>query len=386
MAAICGAYLIYGSFLAAVHPEPNKSAYAGNYLYVMSLKIPKDINFCGEVVPDQDIRIRNKIEQEFYHDNYWKSNALLLFNRAKRWFPYIEPILKKNGVPADFKYLAVIESHLSNVTSSAGAAGFWQLLPQSARNYGLEVNELVDERYHVEKSTEAACKHILDAYKVFHNWTLAAAAYNLGIGGLLTAFNKQKAKSYYDLSLNSETGSFVYRILAYKTLLSNPSHFGIRQKSLKPFPKANLKTVKIDSTVHSLYDLATKLNTSFDAIKCLNPWLRGETLPNAARKNYILNLPSKSGLSPLVEWINDINPVAYQPVKSIEKSRMKDSLSLPSTPATTTVVFTVRLNESVSSLAKFLNVTEEELRKWNSLGDKTEVVTGQTLTICRPSH
>lgn len=379
-------YLIYGALLTLVSPVPNKAAYAGNYLYVMSLKIPKDINFCGEPMPDKDIRIRNKIEQEFYHDNYWKSNALLLFNRARRWFPYIEPILKKNGVPADFKYLAVIESHLSNVTSPAAAAGFWQLLPQSARNYGLEVNEFVDERYHVEKSTEAACKHILDAYKVFHNWTLAAAAYNLGIGGLLTTLNKQKAKSYYELNLNSETGSFVYRILAYKTLLSNPSHFGIHQKLLKPFPKANVKTVMVDTNVHSLYDLATHLNTSFDALKCLNPWLRGDNLPNLSKKRYVLNLPTKVGLSPLVDWINDINPVEYQAPKKSAKSSKSDSITPPPTPPTTTVVFTVRVNEPITSLVKFLNVSEEDLRKWNNLGDKTEVVAGQTLCICKPNR
>lgn len=367
-------------------PEPNKSAYAGNYLYVLSLKIPKDINFCGEMVPDKDLRIRNKIEQEFYHDNYWKSNSVLLFNRARRWFPYIEPILKKMGVPNDFKYLAVIESHLSNVTSPASAAGFWQLLPQSARNYGLEVNEFVDERYHVEKSTEAACKHILDAYKVFHNWTLAAAAYNLGIGGLLTNLKKQNVNNYYDLQLNSETGSFVYRILAYKTLLSNPVHFGIKQKSLKHFPKTNFKVVKIDSSIHSIYDLANHLKTSYDAIKCLNPWLLSDALPNSNGKIYVINLPPKSGLSPLSEWISDVNPLEYSPVKPAKIKEVKDSTSIQIPVTPTLVVYTVRMNESVSSLAKFLKVTEEELRKWNNLGDKSEVVTGQTLNLVVPAH
>jgi len=378
-------YLVLGLFSALVLPPLNQQAYSGNFFSVLSLKIPRQLNFCGEEVPTNDFNVRNKIEYEFYHDNYWKSNSLLLFNRARRWFPYIESVLKKNGIPDDFKYLAVIESHLSNVTSPASAAGFWQLLPNSARNYGLEVNDFIDERYHVEKSTEAACKHIKDAYKVFHNWTLAAAAYNLGIGGMLTVLKKQKVANYYELKLNAETGSFVYRILAYKTLLSNPKHFGIAQKKMTPLPKPNFKQFSFDSTIHSIYDLANYLKISVDAIKCLNPWVRNENIPNSTHKKYTMILPPKSGLEPLTDFISDINPVGY--VKKLEqKVKMNSNIDTIQKPVLTWITYTVKVNEPIHALAKFLNVNESDLRKWNNLGDKQEVVTGQTLTILKPSH
>ena len=159
-------------------PSVNNISYRNNNFYVFGLNIPAKLEFCGEPIPSNDIRIKKFLEREFISDDYWKLHSKELFGKAQRWFPVIEPILKEEGVPDDFKYLAVIESHLSNVTSPAGAAGFWQLVPSSAYNYGLEVNEQVDERFHVERSTRAACAHLLDAYKVFNNWTLAAAAYN----------------------------------------------------------------------------------------------------------------------------------------------------------------------------------------------------------------
>jgi hypothetical protein len=214
-----------------------------------------------------------------------------LFEKAKIWFPYIEPILKDQGVPNDFKYLAVVESHLSNIVSPAGAAGFWQLMPLSAKNYGLQVDECIDERFDIEKSTLAACKHIKDAYKVFNNWTLSAAAYNLGIGGIQAALKKQKSDDYFDLILNTETGSFLYRILAYKTLFSNPQHFGINTKKLIYKTKLPVKTFLIDTTVNYFSSLEKAFGCDIATVKLFNPWFIGEKLPNTDSYTYQFKIP-----------------------------------------------------------------------------------------------
>lgn len=272
-------------------PSSNLVSYSNNNQNVLGLNIPSNLEFCGEKIPSNSMAIKDDLEKEFFNNNYWKSNSAVLFAKAKKWFPYIEPILKQQGVPDDFKYVAVIESHLSNIVSPAGAAGFWQLMPASAQNYDLEVNEFVDERLDVEKSTIAACRHFKDAYAVFKNWTLAAAAYNLGIGGIQSALKKQNSGNYYDLLLNSETGSFVYRILAYKTLFSNPGHFGIKKKKLNYFAKIPLKTFKVDSSITNIANLAKFLGCSKATIKLHNPWLLGESLQNPENKIYEFKIP-----------------------------------------------------------------------------------------------
>lgn len=272
-------------------PSENSISYNNNNQIVLGLNIPANLEFCGEKIPSNSIAIKEDLEKEFFNNNYWKSNSAVLFAKAKKWFPYIEPILKQQGVPDDFKYVAVIESHLSNIVSPAGAAGFWQLMPASAQNYGLEINEFVDERLDVEKSTKAACKHIKDSYAIFKNWTLSAAAYNLGIGGIQSALKKQNSSNYYDLLLNSETGSFVYRILAYKTLFSNPGHFGIKKKKLTYFAKIPLKIYKVDSSITNIAFLAKYFGCSKAVIKLHNPWLLGESLQNPENKMYEFKIP-----------------------------------------------------------------------------------------------
>jgi len=272
-------------------PSENSVSYTNNNQNVLGLNIPSNLEFCGEKIPSNSIAIKEDLEKEFFNNNYWKSNSAVLFAKAKKWFPYIEPILKQQGIPDDFKYVAVIESHLSNIVSPAGAAGFWQLMPASAQNYGLEVNEFVDERLDVERSTVAACKHIKEAHSVFNNWTLSAAAYNLGIGGIQSALKKQNSSNYYDLLLNSETGSFIYRILAYKTLFSNPAHFGIKKKKLNYFNKIPLKSYKVDSTITNLAYLAKHLGCTKAVIKLYNPWFLGESLLNPEQKIYEFKIP-----------------------------------------------------------------------------------------------
>ncbi len=362
-------------------PSTNQLSYTNSNFYVFDLNIPANLEFCGEKIPSNDFDIRKDLEKEFFTSAYWKNNSLSLFKRAQRWFPYIEPILKSEGVPDDFKYLCVIESHLSNVSSHAGAAGFWQLVPVSAQGYGLEVSPCVDERYHLEKSTRAACQHIKDAYAIFSNWTLSAAAYNRGIGGIQAALAKQKGSSYYDLLLNKETGSFIYRILAYKTLLSSPGHFGIKKKKLSYYSKIPYKIYKVDSTIHQLSEFAKKLGCTSGTIRLHNPWLLCDHLDNASKKVYEIRVPKKLDAD-YSEYLKDLLPESGSLIQySDDPVKIQNTSTDTLGASTQTITYTVKVNEPLKSLANFLKVNEADLRTWNGLDEKAEAVAGQTLVV-----
>lgn len=385
LAAVFFVTLLAGYFMytLAFRPVvPNNEAYSNTNFYVLGLNIPSKLDFCGEKIPSNDMGIKKGIEKEFINSSYWKVNSHILFNKTQRWFPFIEPILKEEGVPNDFKYLAVIESHLSNASSPAGAAGFWQLVASSAYNYGLEVNDYVDERYHVEKATRAACKHIKEAYAVFNNWTLAAAAYNLGINGILSALKKQKTNNYYDLLLNSETGSFVYRILAFKTLLSNPAHFGIARKKNKIGFKVPFKIYKVDSIIHDLSHLARHIGVSVATIKQFNPWILRNEINNASKKTYEIRLP-KSKKTDYSSYLNDLardeTPVAASTIPSVGANY--ETLSDTTAKASRTIYYVVKVEEPLKNVADFFKVKLEDLCKWNNLNVGDRAVKGQTLTI-----
>ena len=358
-------------------PSKNNVSYKNNNFYVFGLNIPAKLDFCGERIPSDDMTIRKDLEKEFFNDTYWKLHSRVLFNKAHRWFPIIETILKEEGVPDDFKYLAVIESHLSNVTSPAGASGFWQLVPSSAYNYGLEVNEQIDERYDVEKSTHAACAHIKDAFKVFNNWTLSAAAYNRGIGGIQNALKAQRTDNYYDLMLNPETASFVYRILAYKTLLSSPSHFGIKKKNKKKSGKIDFKIFKFDSSVTNLSHFAKHIKSQVTIIKQFNPWLLGNKINNAAHKHYVIKIPRHSKYD-YSDYLNDIqHETTTATINNAQNTGLTDSLLL----LKKTIYYVVKVDEPLKNLADFFKINLDDLKKWNNLGDNQNAIKGQTLTI-----
>ncbi len=288
-------FLAYTFFSFSSKKNDDKSfqdEFNANYK-VFSLNIPKDINFSGDLVPINNFDVRESLDRELLLNTYFQSQTIMLHKRANRWFPIIEPILKQQGVPDDFKYIALIESNLTNVVSPAGATGFWQFIESTGKNYGLEINDEVDERYNVEKSTVAACKYFKDAYKELHNWTLVASSYNLGLGGISNQLNNQKVKSYYDLLLNQETARYVFRLLAVKEIISHPKNYGyiIRKKDLYPFiPTYN---VKIDSAVTNFTDFAIANNVNYKMLKLFNPWLRKSSLTNASHKEYIIKLPKK---------------------------------------------------------------------------------------------
>ncbi len=198
--------------------------------------------------------------------------------------------MKEENIPDDFKYLAAIESGLQNVVSPAKAAGFWQFLKKTAEEYGLEVNDEIDERFHLEKATRAACKYLHDAFKELGSWTLAAAAYNAGINNIKKNIEVQRQNSYYDLLLNEETSRYIYRILAIKLIFCNPTVYGFYIDNNELYKPYVYSTITIDSAINNLYDFAIQKGTNYKLLILLNPWLRSNTLNASEKKKYTIRI------------------------------------------------------------------------------------------------
>ena len=256
-------------------------------------KPSSNIYFANERVPLENPDIWERYDKELLKNTYWQSNTLLLHKRAAKYFPIIEPILKKNNLPDDFKYLALIESGLENVTSPAGAKGFWQIMKSTAKEFNLEVNTEVDERYHIQKSTQAACDFLSSAKSKFGSWTLAAAAYNMGRTGLQKQMNRQKSYTYYDLLLNNETSRYVFRILAIKEIIENPKKYGFQLRTEDLYENIPTYTVMVDSTVSSWADFSREYGINYKILKLHNPWLRERYLNNKLKKKYYIEIPQK---------------------------------------------------------------------------------------------
>lgn len=258
--------------------------------------IPEDLNFSGETLPLNNPEVIAGLEKEFTNFLQRKTHILPMHRRSNRWFPVIEPILKKHQIPDDFKYLAVIESNLTNIVSPVGAVGYWQLMQTTAEQYGLTINEDVDERYHIIKSTEAACKYFKEAYKTFENWTLVAASYNLGMNGIANRLEKQNVSNFYELNLNSETTRFIYKILVIKQVIAEPLAYGFDFKRKELYNPIRYKTITIDSTISNLHTFCNQLQIPYNLFKIFNPWLRSEKLNNSSNKKYTLYIPFKEQL------------------------------------------------------------------------------------------
>lgn len=253
---------------------------------------PVSADFAGEAAPLNVSDVRERFERELIVNANLDASTLLIIKRAPRVFPVIEPILAKYGVPDDFKYLAVAESGLVNAVSPAGARGVWQFMPETAKEKGLEVNDYVDERYHLEKSTEAACKYLLDAKAKFGSWTLAAASYNGGMAGVGRQVDFQKVSSYYDLLLTDETARYVFRILALKEIIKNPALYGFVVEPQDLYTQLPVRRIQVDSSVTDLSVFAKGQGINYKILKIHNPWLRDRKLNNASRKMYVLDIPT----------------------------------------------------------------------------------------------
>ncbi|AXG71809.1 membrane-bound lytic murein transglycosylase D [Kordia sp. SMS9] len=260
---------------------------------IYALEVPETLEFAGEKVPLQLPDIKERMDRELLVNTYWQSNGLLLFKRANKYFPIIEPILKEYGVPDDFKYLAVIESGLQNVTSPAGARGFWQIMKTTGRENGLEINKNVDERYHLEKATRVACKYLLDAKQRFGNWTSAAAAYNAGNAGVARRMEDQQVDSYYDLLLGQETGRYLFRVIAIKEIFTNAKKYGFNFDEKHLYTYIPTYKVEVDSVVTNFASFAKKFGINYKILKIHNPWLRENKLNNKSKKLYKIAIPEK---------------------------------------------------------------------------------------------
>ncbi len=260
---------------------------------VQGVLIPEEVTFAGEPLPLDLFDVKEALDRELLSNVYFHSQTIRLLKLANRYFPQMESVLKKNLVPDDFKYLAVAESGLSQAVSPAKAVGFWQLLKGTAGDYGLTVNSEVDERYHVEKSTEVACRYLIDSYKKYGNWTMTAASYNVGRRGVDRQVDRQKKENYYDLLLNDETARYLFRVVAFKMIFEDPAAYGFNLNDADLYPEIPVYSVEVDSAVADFADFAADHQTNYKILKYLNPWLRDNKLTNSGRKKYEILLPEE---------------------------------------------------------------------------------------------
>ncbi|WP_162418394.1 lytic transglycosylase domain-containing protein [Cyclobacterium roseum] len=258
---------------------------------VRIFELPSSPEFAGEKVPMEDPEVYERYERELYVNSYWESNTVLMMKRAGKFFPFIEQTLEENGIPEDFKYVALIESGLMNVTSPAGAKGFWQFMRGTAGDFGLEVSRDVDERYHFEKATLAACKYLRDSYGKFGNWTSVAASYNMGIAGITRRKNQQLSPDYYDLYLNEETSRYLFRALALKEIFENPGKYGfeLQQDDLYQLPP--LREIEVTESISNLAEWAKEQKSTYKEVKTYNPWLINRQLNVRRGRTYVIKLP-----------------------------------------------------------------------------------------------
>jgi hypothetical protein len=270
-------------------PETGKAEYIPKF---RSVEIPDSATFAGELVPLERFDVKEALDRELIVNSYFHSQTIRLIKLAPRYFAIIEPILKEEGIPDDFKYLAVAESGLNpRAESYAGAIGFWQFLRGTALDYGLEVNAEVDERYHVEKATYAACDYLKNAYEKYNSWTMVAAAYNAGMRGVERQVERQKSTNYYDLLFVEETQRYVFRIIALKLVLENPDRYNFIIGDEEKYPIIPTKEVEVTGKVDDFADFAREHEINYKLLKDFNPWLRQNYLTNTTGKNYTIKIP-----------------------------------------------------------------------------------------------
>jgi membrane-bound lytic murein transglycosylase D len=261
-------------------------------LPAITFDLPDSLSFAGEIVPMHITDVRERIDKELHINTYWHNNTIFLMKRANRWLPQIQEILRKNNIPDDFKYLPLIESGLMNDISPKAAVGFWQILKSAGKENGLEISAEVDERYDPLKATEAACRYLKKAYSKFGNWTVVAASYNRGMGGIERALENQEVKSYYDLFLNDETSRYVFRIIACKEIIEHPLTYGFKVNPRHLYEPEPLRYVEVRESIPDLIAFAKKNGTNYKLLKRHNPWLRDERLPVKKGKIYRIALPA----------------------------------------------------------------------------------------------
>lgn len=258
---------------------------------IQSFRLPENVSFAGERLPLENFDTRESLEREILTSAYRHSSTIMIIKRANRYLPVIEKILKENNIPDDFKYLVAAESEYSNMISPVGATGFWQIMPETGKEEGMEINTVVDERYNVEKSTQFACDYFKRSYERYGNWTLAAASYNGGRFGIDEQIAIQKQNNYYDLLLNEETARYIFRAVAYKIVITDPVSYGFDLGQNDLYPELKYFEVKVDSAITNFSDFAAKYGTNYKMLKFLNPWLRKPFLTPRPNKTYLIKIP-----------------------------------------------------------------------------------------------
>lgn len=253
-------------------------------------KLPEAVKFCNDELALSDFESQERLHRELIINAFYHSSTIQILLRTKRYFSIIEPILKKHGVPDDMKYLCVAESALSNATSPAGAKGFWQFMPETAKEFGLRVDKDIDERMNLEKSTEAACVYLKNAYQRFGDWSLAAAAYNMGSGGVSNELESQEVEQYTDLLLNTETSRYVMRIVALKLIIESPADFGYKIEQSDFYTPVQTREITVGENVVNLIDFAKSNGTTYKMLKTLNPWMISRKL-DVKKSRYTVKLP-----------------------------------------------------------------------------------------------
>lgn len=281
--------LITSSFLPDAQLIQSMPTPSGDSVRLFDL--PRELTFAGENVPLEIYDVRERLEREIYVNAYWQSNMILLMKRSSKYLPEIEEMLKINGIPDDFKYLAMAESALMNVASPAGAKGFWQILESTGKEYGLEISKNVDERYHLQKATIAASKYFKKAHAKFGDWTAVAASYNMGQTGFSRRQEDQLVSNYYDLYLNDETSRYLFRIMAFKIIFENPGEFGFHLRKSDFYQNPSFRTITVESDIKNLASWAKQHGSTYKDLKLYNPWLREKDLNVKRSKKYQIILP-----------------------------------------------------------------------------------------------
>ena len=314
-------------------------------------EIPQEVFFCGERVPINQFDILERFEKEMIVNTYWHSKTLLTYKRSKKYFSAIEQILRQNNMPDDLKYLVVAESGLENLTSPAGAKGFWQFMEKTAQQYNLEISKEIDERYNLEKSSQAACEYLQKLYNMFNNWTLAAAAYNMGENALKRNIKKQKVNNYYDLKLNNETSRYIFRIVSYKTIYENPENYGFKIKE-HDFPK-NIETynITVKESIENLAEYALDLGVNYKIIKNFNPWILKNNLIINPGQSYNLTIPKKKHII-----IN--SEINYD-----------------------TIFYKIERKDDIHQIARKFNIDVSQLLYWNNMFPNDKLKKGKQLLI-----
>lgn len=385
--------LIAGIFLRGrlTNRDNYQQEFAERYR-VYAVTVPTHLNFCGEKVPTSDFEVFERFDRELTINTYFQSQTILNIKRGSRYFPIIEPILKRNGIPDDFKYLCMVESGLSNATSPSNAVGFWQFIEETANRYGLKINEEVDERYDIAKSTEAACAYFKEAYSEFNNWTLTAASYNMGINGIRGALNKQKTNSFYDLYLNSETSRYIMRLLAIKEIYEHPKTYGYYIPQFLRYPPVPVYSETITETIEDLVEYAQAHKITYKTFKTLNPWLRKNELKNRSGQTYVIYFPQEGA----EHLVSDFYGYDEQNDSTVIQTDVQEPIILRSdSNAASTIMAAskvqdslvyveinhiVERNEDLNGIAKKYHTTVPKIMIWNNL-EFTTVQKGKLLRI-----